>query len=575
MRVGGGGGSHAGVAGGNVQGQGPIGALPLAPPPAPLPQSVQVQPRDPRHAVVREQVANLLDRWLRIWVNVNEQTFTQYLQLMHQFGILATEEAADLFFRVATELCAEACLKTAVAGGSGDAQTILTFTVVDALSKLFLLLMRIADKEAGDTAVRVNLLTRLLTSVGRALLEDHESKKASKLVFDQRPYCRLLSNLMQDLGKVDSSGQEPSPTYLPLLTVCGQILFELRPAVAPGFAFGWLDLLSSPHFMTQLLLLKGKRGWPMVQRLLCSLLQFMQPFLKTGQLNDAIRKLYKGVLRVMVALYQEFPEFLADNYLPFCEVVPSNCVPLRNLACAAAPRGVAMVSPFSPNFSWDKPELSLVPAVNVDFNSALNAGVLMAVDSYLDTRMPHELPMVLPQALKAAESGPGYVTAINALVVYVGMRDCIAVCVDRRVSLQQCPALEIYRQLLRALDVEGRFLVLHAMVDSLRFPNAHTHFFTGVLQMLFLEPDAGLSLQEQIARILLERLVASLPHPVRASLLFSSHDEFTFTSTPLDLLLRPFGTHSLSLSSFPFLFENKNSGGLFTRSSSWCKTTAC
>jgi hypothetical protein len=40
-------------------------------------------------------------------------------------------------------------------------------------------------------------------------------------------------------------------------------------------------------------------------------------------------------------------------------------------------------------------------------------------------------------------------------------------------------------------------------------------------------------------------------------------------------LLRPFGTHSLSLSSFPFLFENKNSGGLFTRSSSWCKTTAC
>jgi CCR4-NOT transcription complex subunit 1 len=172
-----------------------------------------------------------------------------------------------------------------------------------------------------------------------------------------------------------------------------------------------------------------------------------------------------------------------------------------------------MVSPFSPNFSWDKPELSLVPAVNVDFNSALNAGVLMAVDSYLDTRMPHELPMVLPQALKAAESGPGYVTAINALVVYVGMRDCIAVCVDRRVPLAQCPALEIYRQLLRALDVEGRFLVLHAMVDSLRFPNAHTHFFTGVLQVLFLEPDAGLSLQEQIARILLERLVASLPHP--------------------------------------------------------------
>jgi 1,4-alpha-glucan branching enzyme len=54
----------------------------------------------------------LLERWLRVWNTSNDQIFSQYLQLMHQYGVLKTEEAADKFFRISTELCVEACLKT-------------------------------------------------------------------------------------------------------------------------------------------------------------------------------------------------------------------------------------------------------------------------------------------------------------------------------------------------------------------------------------------------------------------------------------------------------------------------------
>lgn len=173
-----------------------------------------------RDASVREHVTVLLERWLRVWTSTNDQVFGQYLQLMHQYGVLKTEEAADRFFRIATELCAEACLNSAQQtpqpqGGDSPASA-LTYTVVDALSKLFLLLVRLADKEAGDMTVRVNLLSRILNAVARTLLEDHETKKTNKQPFDQRPYFRLLSSLAQDLGVPDVQ-QEPNPAMMPLL----------------------------------------------------------------------------------------------------------------------------------------------------------------------------------------------------------------------------------------------------------------------------------------------------------------------------------------------------------------------
>lgn len=252
-----------------------------------------------RDASVREHVTVLLERWLRVWTSTNDLVFGQYLQLMHQYGVLKTEEAADRFFRIATELCAEACLNSAqqtpqLQGGESPASA-LTYTVVDALSKLFLLLVRLADKEAGDMTVRVNLLSRILNAVARTLLEDHETKKTNKQPFDQRPYFRLLSSLAQDLGVPDVQ-QEPNPSMTPLLGAYSQVYLILQPSVVPGFAFAWLQLISHRCFMPQLLLLKGQKGWPYMHRLVIALLLFLQPFLKHAQLNDSIRKLYKVCL---------------------------------------------------------------------------------------------------------------------------------------------------------------------------------------------------------------------------------------------------------------------------------------
>ena len=43
-----------------------------------------------RDASVREHVTVLLERWLRVWTSSNDQVFGQYLQLMHQYGKIAS-----------------------------------------------------------------------------------------------------------------------------------------------------------------------------------------------------------------------------------------------------------------------------------------------------------------------------------------------------------------------------------------------------------------------------------------------------------------------------------------------------
>lgn len=72
-------------------------------------------------------------------------------------------------------------------------------------------------------------------------------------------------------------------------------------------------------------------------------------------------------------------------------------------------------------------------------------------------------------------------------------------------------------QLANKLDPEGRYFFLNAMANQLRYPNQHTHYFSCVLLYLFAEAHSEM-VQEQITRILLERLIVHRPHPVSISL---------------------------------------------------------
>ena len=148
---------------------------------------------------------------------------------------------------------ADAAAAQSVANANTGSSNI-DYTVLNALSKLYLLIIRLTDKEANDISIRVSILSRILNAIGRCLLEDYENKKeilTGSGAFDQRVFFRLFSNILQDLGVPDMK-TEPNPAILYFLSAHTQVYMALQPQTLPGFAFAWVQLISKRNFMPHL-----------------------------------------------------------------------------------------------------------------------------------------------------------------------------------------------------------------------------------------------------------------------------------------------------------------------------------
>ena len=100
--------------------------------------------------------------------------------------------------------------------------------------------------------------------------------------------------------------------------------------------------------------------------------------------------LYKGTLRVLLVLLHDFPEFLCDYHYGFCDVIPPNCIQMRNLILSAFPRNMRLPDPFTPNLKVDMlQEISHAPRVLTNFASMIQPlSFKKELDSYLKARAP-------------------------------------------------------------------------------------------------------------------------------------------------------------------------------------------
>lgn len=566
-----------------------------------------VSPKEPDPPGARERVLFLLDQWMRVCADVSSgasmERYATYLNMLRQNAVLATAQAADRFFRITTELCIEAALasvaalpareEAASAAGAGDssaggaagggeggpdsdldalpggarAHTKMTYTAVDAMSKLVVLLIKYTE----PAQAKVAMLNKVLTVVARVLLRDAarhspDATARGEPGFDQRPHYRLLLDLLVDLNAPDPVLDKLNVQFLASFA---NILHVLQPSRVPQFAFAWLDLMAHRSLMPKLLLAKQQKGWQLVQRLVTDLLSFLYPFLRSGETNDGIRLIYKGTLRVLLVLLHDFPEFLCDYHFAFCDVIPPTCIQLRNLVLSAFPRNMRLPDPFTPNLKVDLlPEISQPPHILSDVTRALKAhGLLEDVTSYMRTRAPPAFLSGLSARLllspeEAVEAGTRYaVPAINGLVLYVG-KQAIAQLQDEGGTspISHSAPMDIFQQLAKDLDSEGRYYFLNAVTNQLRYPNNHTHYFSCVLLYLFAEAPNEV-VQEQITRVLLERLIVHRPHPWGLLITFIeliknprynfwSHG-FTRCATEIERLFESVAASCMGLSSTP------------------------
>ncbi|KAJ4727200.1 putative Ccr4-not transcription complex [Melia azedarach] len=485
---------------------------------------------DPDPAGFHDQVSMLFAEWYQICElpGTNDAACTRYVVQLHQNGLLKGDDMTDRFFRRLTEVSVAHCLSSEVINPSAlqSPQQVqsLSFLAIDIYSKLVSSILKCCPLEQGSS--KVFLLSKLLSVTVKFIQKDAEEKKAS---FNPRPYFRLFINWLLDLGSLDSAADGSN---FQILTAFANAFHALQPLKVPSFSFAWLELVSHRSFMPKLLIGNAQKGWPYIQRLLVDLLQFLEPFLRNAELGVPVRFLYKGTLRVLLVLLHDFPEFLCDYHFTFCDVIPPSCIQMRNIILSAFPRNMRLPDPSTPNLKIDLlPEIRDPPRILSEVDAALRAKQMKAdVDEYLKTGQPGssfltelKQKLLLPPG-EAASAGTRYnVPLINSLVLYVGMqaihqlqtRTSHAQSTGNNSSLTVflvSAALDIFQTLIQDLDTEGRYLFLNAAANQLRYPNNHTHYFSFVLLYLYAEANQEI-IQEQITRVLFERLIVNRPHP--------------------------------------------------------------
>ncbi len=197
--------------------------------------------RDPSNA--KQQVTVLLDGWMRIQADGirSENTISQFLHVLEQYGFGKNEEQTERFLRLSFTIIVEAVLKSASQDGD-KSRAPLNFSFADIYCRLLCLLFRrvnVSGSQDQLDAQRLGMLNKILGVLVRTMVWHSEKWKVdgSSGPWDQRPWYRLFMNLLVDLNK-------PSPELdsirLGVLSIFGTALHACQPLVMPGKFFAVL-----------------------------------------------------------------------------------------------------------------------------------------------------------------------------------------------------------------------------------------------------------------------------------------------------------------------------------------------
>lgn len=155
-------------------------------------------------------------------------------------GIMTEPHSLFVFCKVMVHTSIEKALLYGDTGEQRPADR-LDYRYIDSFVKLIVVLLRKFSFNKHE------FMTKVFEFIGEVLDEDHKAKKA---LFNQRPYYRMLVNI---LTAVNHSGCFNSKSQLLILYSMADLFRSLVPQLYPGFCFAWLELISHkwflPHFL--------------------------------------------------------------------------------------------------------------------------------------------------------------------------------------------------------------------------------------------------------------------------------------------------------------------------------------
>ncbi|KAL1989410.1 hypothetical protein VTN96DRAFT_172 [Rasamsonia emersonii] len=473
----------------------------------------------------RDQMEYIFSEWIGVYKfpGATDRTYYTFLKDMHQRQVMNNQEDSALFFRLSIDISV-AMFEHESQNPNGSLDE--AFLYIDALAKLVVLLVKFQGESTGAVKVSKSAYLNSILSLLVLVLNHHHVMRGE--AFNQRVFFRLFSSILCEYAL---SGLQQSDQHQDMMFAFANKFLSLQPKYIPGFVYGWLSLVSHRVFMSGMLNMPNEAGWGLYCEIMQAMLSYIGEQLKPGTVSYVAKDLYKGVLRILLILHHDFPEFVAENHFQFCNVIPAHCAQLRNLVLSAYPSSFhKLPDPFREGLKVERlEEMREAPKIAGDIVAPLQkANIKNAVDTALQSNTASEaaIQTICEAIYNPSSKDTGLfltpinvdVVLVNALVLYIGQQAVSAAAAkgSTRAAFEDSPHTALLGRLAKALRPEGRYYLLSAMANQLRYPNSHTYYFSFAILQLFgvdYSEQQDSDIRQQIIRVLLERLIVHRPHP--------------------------------------------------------------
>ncbi|KAK4190767.1 general negative regulator of transcription subunit 1 [Podospora australis] len=466
-------------------------------------------------AFKRHQMEYVFDEWIHLHSNplASERSAVVFMQQMQAHGVVHSKDDFFTFCRYAIEKSVDYHEQASL-----DFEP---FLGVDALVSMMILFGQAHD----NFKTRLEFLDSIL-SLGVLVLNDHHVKRGQS--FNGVVFFRLFSNIFH--GVDDLLEGLPEADYDKVSSVLAKRLWDLRPELLPGFLFQWVGLLGHPRFLPTLLRLPNDAGWAPYTKLLAHLLSYLGDMLKSFEVSILGKELYSGTLKLLAVLHHDFPGYLSANHVQLCQCLPSHAAQLINMILSASPAPFdKMTDPFHPGLKIDRiPEMRKSSPSSYNFASQLREiGLYDILEQSLQNGPSED---GIAQITHVISQPDGNVSTFGHIPVTVNRRIIDAVVAhiahsvvqrvtakpDAPLFVSGAPDNKTLIMLITEVSPEARYYLLSSIVNELRFASVPMNFFCHAIVEMFgqdvTDPEE-LDIDQQIVRILLERLVGYWPQP--------------------------------------------------------------
>lgn len=351
------------------------------------------------------------------------------------------------------------------------------------------------------------------------VLDQHHSSKVE--TFNQNPFKRIFMALLNQFHKqfkmANTTGEiDKLQRKNDILVVFADIFKKISPLKYPAFAFAWLELISSPCFMPQMLSSNPEfniqEKWFKMHELFSELFGFLKENIyENSEDSTSLEKFFEGTMKTVAIVLHDYPEFLVHYSFQFINKLPLyRTGNLRNMILAAFPKTFRMPDP--------KHDITQLPKdtqfTNYDSINFLKQNVSSEdydeFKGYLDMFISTGDLECIEKVCEYLENSQVIINdrkIINTGVVHATLL-YLAQDVNSISDVKKLEGSSIskkYEVMCDRLSTPVRDILLNAMFNELRLLSKTTVYFMNVLIDIFRNMDDETITSSQIVRILLER----------------------------------------------------------------------